>query len=276
MSSAADQRLNGVTMAELHTGIVARDAACTAWLAGSLLDGLGNPGSDIDVFVLSSERVSPSVVAKQLAHHDVVIRYVSGKRVDYEYWDSNHVKALLRRLARDDFSSETCNVLGLFDEDELALLHGVRIGRALHRPERFDELKAGLDVAALQSYLYELRCLYVDDAVDDAAGIYSEGDYQTAALRAREAVGFAIDCLLHSHGVTNHGQKHRLPLLRRLVESTPALAPELDAYWRVTSTIPPTHLGCKRFTERSLELVEDILHRTYAVVGRESQPRVRT
>ena len=271
-AALAEARINGVACAELCAGIVIpHEALHTVWLGGSLLDGLGNPGSDIDVFVTTEEALPRSATTKRLAHHDIVIRYISGKRVDYEYWDSKHVHGLLRRVGQNDFATESSNVLGLFDDDELALLHGLGIGRPLQRADRFAKLRATLNLPALGSYLYELRCLYVDDAVDDAAGIYHEGDYQTAALRAREAVGFAIDCLLHSHGVTNHGQKHRLPLLRRLVESRPELEPRLKDYWRVTTSIPPTHLGCKQFTEQALELVEQILLQTYVLTGRVSR-----
>ena len=55
-AALAEARINGVACAELCAGIVIpHEALHTVWIGGSLLDGLGNPGSDIDVFVTTEE-----------------------------------------------------------------------------------------------------------------------------------------------------------------------------------------------------------------------------
>lgn len=260
--------LVGLSAAQLRRGIDERYVMRAAWVAGSLVEGLGNPGSDVDVFVLVESIPREIEATKRSKNHAIDIRYVEGRRLDYEYWDETAVRKLLETLVSTDFSSEKTNVLGLFSEEEQVFLHRLRTGYCVSRLPEFEALKNELAETSLCAFLYEQRCLYVDDAFDDAAGSYLEGDYRTAALRSRETVEFAVDCLLHCHGVTNQSHKYRVALFRNLQAEKPELRKFYERFWELVAAVPRTHVSCRGYVCRSLSFAEELMMHTFLALGR--------
>jgi predicted nucleotidyltransferase len=229
----------------------------TAWVSGSLAEGLHNASSDLDVFVLV-ERESESSNRLRQADGSKVY-HSNANRIEYAVWTRAKVERLRRRLQDAPLGAGTKLVLEYLTEAEVEFLHRLRIGQPVTGAARFAELRASFDFGRLARYLFENQCIIVDDAFDDAVGMLTAGAARSAALRARYTVECSMSLLLFSRGVTNHKDKHRERLLERLRQQDPSLETLYGRFWGLIARLPDTDDELATYVRRALAFAEEVV-----------------
>lgn len=191
-----------------------------AFLAGSLVEGYGNPTSDVDVLVLSDQPSPPassdgSSWSRTFRFDDCVIEvvYAGSERLDIETRRLSDLRATIRRLGQlPPDRSRGYEV----SEYTFQFLHQLRVGLPVVGEETVAAVRAEVD----WSHLATLLRLRNEDAyaghAEDAAGAIQAGDAATAMLTSRSALGSAVDCLTAGLGHTNPKGKWRYQKLLQL------------------------------------------------------------
>lgn len=233
--------------------------ALTAWVSGSLVEGLAHASSDLDIYVIVDDLDSCTSSIHMNDGLAVNVEFINHRRVDFEYWTAGRIAALAKKLADVPLFTESENVLDYFPEPELDFMHRIHIGIPLFGRDAWEALCEAFDHLRLRQYLIENKRLYVDDTFDDVVGLLREGHLGSAALRARYAVETSVDMLIFSHGITNSKEKHRPRLLLALLQKSPELGPVYEKFWRMTTCIPQSDEGMLAYVEDALRFSEDII-----------------
>ncbi|MFI2372381.1 hypothetical protein [Streptomyces sp. NPDC018833] len=186
------------------------------FLAGSTTDGLANRNSDLDLYVVGDFRVTGSETAARQGERTATVAYHEGREVNVAVLDPD----ALGRL-RDAFHASVAGLSGekgiaqLVDEDNLKILHRVRTGRALRRPDRLQELRDELGTGDLPAYLLNVAAVAAVNRLTDVSGELADGHADSAAWMYREALVHTGQCALAAAGVTVPSVKWLVRLLQR-------------------------------------------------------------
>ncbi|SEP48345.1 hypothetical protein [Amycolatopsis saalfeldensis] len=230
------------TINELRSRLPQSATEPIAFVGGSLIDGLGNSTSDIDVIVLSGDPLNESDLACTVhdewvsaGDFDVLVSSLGGRRTDVEIRQVAQIEGIATKLRTDsgrlvDFYLET---------DILQLLHSMRIGVPIAGAERFTQLRNGFPWENLSWHLLSRAEAEAAAAVEDAVGALDAGDHGTALLASRTAWQAAVDALLVAAGETNPKSKWRVRKIER--SGIPGL---MDDYlqWETDPDSSPTAL----------------------------------
>lgn len=193
--------------------------AGAVYVSGSLVEGFGNPGSDIDIFVVGDHGSAAELVVHK-AHFSIAIHFLGKRRVDFESWGEAFVADLARRLSEVRLGREfVAEKLDLIEE---LFIHRIRIGLPLTNTERFVALRQRFDFDRFRGYLVQQSIHRIDGALEDLLGMLEADDRDTAILRARDLVSLTCDAFCHHAGNTNPLPKWRLRILRALPPSAEA------------------------------------------------------
>ncbi|HUQ54817.1 methyltransferase [Lentzea sp.] len=177
---------------------------------GSLVEGLGNDKSDLDLILVPGEGDTDRA-------EDELCWAVGHSMVDLRILHRTGVDSLTGRLR--DWARLPWNLVELapFDDSERLLLHRLLEGLVVHpadpgptpwpwRPDRASVARLKLQVAR-----HLARTVQVD-----LVGYRGQGDDSTCVLAAQDLLGHAVDGLLAAHHLTNPNPKWRSRLLARL------------------------------------------------------------
>jgi predicted nucleotidyltransferase len=231
----------------------------TAWFSGSLVEGLGNISSDVDIFVAISGPLDGVALTRRGADHGISATVVDGVRYDVEIWPEIDISRLADKLTSLPVHDPKRNNLHFLTYWESEFIHRLFVGVPLVDPMSFETIRAGFDKQRFATFLTDTAIRRVDDAFDDSIGMLRSGQTQMAALRARDAAGFAVDAYLYSAGVTNDKTKFRIAKLTRLIERGEASQSMLDSLWNLESYIPCDNEGLEAYIERALRLSSHIV-----------------
>jgi predicted nucleotidyltransferase len=185
------------------------------FLAGSTTDGLANRNSDLDLYVVGDFRVTGSETAARQGERTATVAYHEGREVNVAVLDP----AALGRL-RDAFHASVAGLSGekgiaqLVDEDNLKILHRVRTGHALRRPDRLQELRDELGTGDLPAYVLNVAAVAAVNRLTDVSGELADGHADSAAWMYREALVHTGQCALAAAGVTVPSVKWLVRLLQ--------------------------------------------------------------
>ncbi|TMU75620.1 hypothetical protein FGA82_20450 [Pseudomonas fluorescens] len=204
------------------------------FLSGSLIEGIGNLLSDLDVYVLKKNKLQLSTEFE--ASHDLVREFssvdsFSGKSVstyDYlpeyelnievEYWTAEEIDCLIKGVNRNSFESARFGLspgMNIPSFKASRLVHNIVTATPLVGHEHLASL---VDSFHLPSYCFmrfnSLAGSYED--FKDIAGVYMSGDILRAYDLAREYVTVQMQALTHLHFNTNFRRKWLLTYLQKL------------------------------------------------------------
>ncbi|MEF9905564.1 hypothetical protein [Streptomyces sp. P9-A2] len=189
------------------------------FLAGSTTDGLANRNSDLDLYIVGDFRVAGSETAARQGERTATVAFHEGREVNVAVLDP----AALDRL-RDAFRaavaslSQEKGISQLVDEDNLKILHRVRTGQALRRPDRLQGLRDDLGTGDLPRYLLNVAAVAAVNRLTDVSGELADGHGDSAAWMYREALVHTGQCALAAAGVTVPSVKWLVRLLQRAAE----------------------------------------------------------
>lgn len=173
------------------------EKAETAFLTGSLVEGFGNALSDLDILVVVPDNY----------HYVISTSQKAKQRVDLEIREHSEVDSALHHLGQMDVSGK--GFPGIMKEEELDLLHRLRIGIPLHNPEKAQIIQESINVEKFCTYLVIYFQAYFRRMLEDAMGALESQDFETAFFCARSTFEYAIDAYLAFHGETNIRSKWR-------------------------------------------------------------------
>jgi hypothetical protein len=206
------------------------DAA--VFLAGSLVEGMGNKYSDIDVFVVGGARPKGESL-----HHagDALfsVHMLDTRRVDFEYWTDEAASGLaakLNGLSLKDGGSDNVMMERRLTEDEIMFIHRIRTGIPLIHEHRLEKLRARFDFDRLSQYLLEVKMREIDDALEDLYGMMEQP--AVGLMRARELLNCACDAYVHHKGGTSIRRKWRTRQLE-LLGDEPEVRRFSQRFWQL-------------------------------------------
>lgn len=182
------------------------------FISGSLVEGLGNDRSDLDLFLITSR-----TDIQFTSLNDVTV-IVGDCVVDIRVVQRSAIQGLLERFSGWVGRPRQPRAAFEFAEDERKLLHRLLISRPLFGEAELEGLKANLDPRDLARHKLDWARHMAATIQVDLAGLHSDGDCHSMLLAAQELLGYTIDGLLAAYGNTNPTLKWRV----RLLEGLPA------------------------------------------------------
>ena len=162
----------------------------TIFLSGSLVDGLGNNRSDLDIFLLFNAN------ATGVLSYDR--NYISsGRRFDVSYIS----ESLLQKVICTLESLEPANPSYYFPRvlhesvpnyETITMLHRLRVGIPIYNAKRFSALCASIPWERYFIWNYRIKLNEFDGFSEDVMGAIESGDL----ISARSIVGLQLDLLL--------------------------------------------------------------------------------
>jgi hypothetical protein len=237
------------------------DSPVTVYLSGSLISGIGNAWSDVDVFVIGDrEPVGP--YARSTATNDVSIHYTKNKRVDFEYWRPAYVRELAERLARFKIGSGAEVAGSTFILIEECFIDRLKYGVPLLNPDRFAAWQAQFDFAHYRAYHVEQAMKHLDGVLEDLCGMKESGDLDVALFSAREVVGVAVDAYCHKLGNTDPTRKWRAKYLQRYDDGSARHREVSETFWRLQfPDVEPLRANpeaCRDYLERCIRFANRV------------------
>lgn len=183
-----------------------------AYVSGSVIEGFGNPHSDLDLFVLKPtiDHVEAQFI---YARYRIQIQIIQNKRFDVEYHRFADLEALLK-LARD-FNVDNLNHMESLDPKTIDFLHRLRIALPLYGEKELRSAQTSIHVENLCASLKNWRIRSYNAHLMDCTGMLAIGDLDTAVLWARQTLCDAVDVCLAVHLDTNPTEKWRSRKIER-------------------------------------------------------------
>lgn len=198
------------------------DATETLLLVGSVPEGLANPLSDIDLFIIGERELDEGVVVNESVYQEMTIQVTDRPEINVEYWNSKTLEQLERRLSNTftllgDMSAVSddskLKKIERFDDSELSTLHRIRVGLVLANPENAERWRQRLFLDQLPLYLILHGLGNHNIYREDAIAQVRYGDNLSALAMLRIAMDFLARALLASVGETHPYLKWRVRLL---------------------------------------------------------------
>ena len=235
-----------------------------AWVAGSLVEGLGNPSSDVDIFVAVTCELSEFKVTRLADDHGILAFVSDGLRFDIELWPMPAISRLVARLNSLPVNDPEKNNLHFLEYWESEFVHRLLTGVPLREPGNFAELRGKIDRILFQRYLLDTAVRRVDDAFDDAVGMLRASQLRMASIRALDALEFGVDCYLYANGVTNDKSKFRIKKLELVgVEHAEAIE-ILQRFWNFRSCIPQDGRAQEGYVREVLRYTSELVNSAQA------------
>ena len=180
-------------------GVGPADVVCI-FLGGSIAEGLGNPRSDVDVYLIV-ESLAPFKAAEE--------RFKSlqlGDRiVAPAFFSTDAVMDAYRRAGAG----------GVLSTAEIDLLHRIGAGIALVNEQAYEHLRAQLPREALARLLVRSGEAMLANIFADVIGTLEANDLPTCAFNARSLIDCAMDAYLAMRGDTLAREKWRYRKIER-------------------------------------------------------------
>jgi hypothetical protein len=230
----------------------------TVYASGSIVRGRGNPSSDLDIFVITTDPWSSETAHEEpvtLRPDRVLVEgmYAGDVRWDVEYWLEAQVEELLAKVAPDQLAGG--QPAGRYmTEKEIDFLRMLSHSTPVAGDDWWQATRQRLAESSARSVM-ALRALHTLDVyTEDAVGQLAAGDVESAVLSAKLAWRFAVDALLCSHGEFGESPKWYARTLRELQ------APELghDEFWAVETMASLDAAAPERWVEEVLGLCQRI------------------
>lgn len=190
--------------------LTAGDALC---ICGSLIEGLGNEKSDLDLILITNRQNIPFTSLTDVA------LIVGQCIIDVHVVGSSELEELLTRFNQWSEQPRQLRLAKGFTIADRKLLHRLQSGRALYGADDFLRFQGLIGKSDLSRYKLDWACYFSSTIQVDLAGLRSDGDQYSMLFAAQELLGHAVDALLARYGYTNPGRQWRTRLLAELPET---------------------------------------------------------
>lgn len=177
---------------------------------GSLVEGLGNEKSDLDLILITRRQD-----IQYTSLNDVALT-VGRCVIDIHVVQRPNLEELLKRFNHWVEQPRQPRLARQFTIDDRNLLHRLRHGRVLFGGEDFGKLRDQLGHADLARHKLDWSCYLARGIQPDLAGFRSAGDHYSMLFAAQELLGHVMDALLVMYQYTNPSWQWRVRLLSNL------------------------------------------------------------
>ena len=171
------------------------------FLSGSLIEGIGNEYSDLDIFILTSKFKSIKILKsdyQNIKNVKTVFRTYFGKKCDMEIYNMEVVKSCINIL---DFNFDIKKrVHSIFSEIPteifLSFIHRLLVGKCINNEKEFENLISKINK---DNYFYILKTLFqneLDNKYEDLLGNRGEENIGTCVLIGNFVVSTLISYYL--------------------------------------------------------------------------------
>jgi hypothetical protein len=179
-------------------------------LCGSLVEGLGNQKSDLDLILITDRQDI------QFTSLNDVVLIVNKCFIDIQVVHYLQMEQLLDRFNHWVGQPHQPRLAKAFAFEERRLLHRLCTGRCLFGDARFAEVKFPLRSIDLARHLLDFASYNASTLQVDLAGLRAAADPYSVLFVAQALLGYAMDALLAGHHFTNPNWRWRVGELRRL------------------------------------------------------------
>ena len=176
-----------------------------AYISGSLIEGFGNPSSDIDVFLIT---------AGEPRYRGPFGSVLGDYYLDLEVYTRDHMLDLVTRLNQTDTSD--FEKVWLTPLAEIDLYYRTLIGEACHNAEGFRAMQREFQPNVVERLLAAWCGLRYSASIQMAREELEAGRKTNAALTTQSALASALDAYLAAHGEAFPSLKWRFEKLSRL------------------------------------------------------------
>lgn len=185
-------------------------ASDVLFACGSLIEGLGNDKSDLDLILITGRQDIPFT-----SLNDVAL-IVGGCVIDVRVILRPDLEELLRRFNHWSEQPRQTRLARQFAIDDRKLLHRLRSGYVLFGDEDFGRLQDRINYLDLARHKLDWACYFASTIQVDLAGFRSAGDQYSMLFAAQELLGHVMDALLAAYQHTNPSCQWRARLLTNL------------------------------------------------------------
>jgi len=180
------------------------------FVCGSLVEGLGNEKSDLDLFLVTSRQDI------QCTSPNAVMLIVRRCRIDVRVVQRSAVEELIKRF--HDWTAELRQPRNaiLFSYDDRKLLNRIRVGEPLWGAENYRKLQDQINLTDLAKHRLDCARYHAGTIQVDLAGLRSAGDQYSMLFASQELLGHTVDALLAGHHYPNFMAKWRVRQLMDL------------------------------------------------------------
>lgn len=204
-----------------------------AFVTGSVIDGVGDSQSDLDIYILTSredfERRSVHFHHERQNQQErqefgIIYCDVNGREFDVECHLAEKFHELLRQLACLDPLDRDClwrnfRGLGRFERTEATeLLHRLRIGVPIWNETRYEELRRAFDEQKYLAWHAHVHLIEAEDYLKGVTRSLRENDSENAYIKILRLFDSLADAKLFLCGESLDRWKWRLPKLRKLAD----------------------------------------------------------
>jgi predicted nucleotidyltransferase len=205
------------------------ESSDVAYVTGSILDGLGDAQSDLDLYVLTSqagfERRQNSFASErkhqqERRHFGIIYLPVAGGEIDVECHPIQKFHDLFAALDSLNFTDPeqvqaTFDSLGKYDRLEaLELLHRLRIAKSFANKESFRAFRSLFHDDQFFRWNTHTCLIQVGEGQKEVKRSLKNEDYESAYLKLCRVFDVLIDAFLFSSRQSLDRWKWRLPKLR--------------------------------------------------------------
>lgn len=190
-----------------------------SYVGGSLVDGFGNPTSDLDLLILTHGE--PDLKAEdfpleghlftEMPGRQIFATFALGRRLDLEFRSLLSVQSIANDLIRRE--QEGRESYHAFAIEHLQLIHDLLIGLPVDGQAEFERLHKSVPADHLIRQLVRTFGYQTRSQSEDAAGAIAQSAFGSALLGSRQALGSSVDAVLASAGQTNPKAKWRFEKL---------------------------------------------------------------
>ncbi|MFI6011968.1 hypothetical protein ACIBAG_24665 [Streptomyces sp. NPDC051243] len=244
---------------ELRRRELVPDDTLTIFNVGSVARGWANPTSDFDFYLVS--RAVPVIegartVPVPLAHETIstYVFQVDGRRWEVAYWLDSQVDQMLTKVSWEEFDAGVSSLKAMVDTEEL-FLERIVTGLPLFGEDWMKRRRAELDDTAYKAFITARSLAEADGNVEDALGMLTVGDTESAVMAARKALGHMVDAVLESSG--NYGSRTPKWRARRVKEARLDLMP-FETFWALETMADYDAAAPEEWVHRVVTLCKDL------------------
>jgi predicted nucleotidyltransferase len=180
------------------------------FLSGSLVEGLGNRTSDIDMYVIGAASPSGPLVIRKKNSFCISKHVYNDRRVDVEFWSTRGAAALADKLRNIVVDRD----LDAFECEAVDFMHRLKVGLPLSAQETFAAWRERFDFGKLLQYQRARARLNLQDMLEDVEGMLARPDLEAALIRSRDLLDEIVIYSLRCLGESNPKMKWRIRLLK--------------------------------------------------------------
>lgn len=238
--------------------VLEKENIFTVYVSGSIFEGFGNSKSDIDIFILSMDKIDNLVIEEFLK-----------KENDFNFLDSGAKKVLVTTRKGIDFDIEIYEKDYVMDFPEMVsdfnssprgqrydLFHRLKFAEPLINSENLVLLKKCMDYKRFNLLAGIVNRDYYTVRVIDILGAYEEEDFGTSLKMALDLLEDSMSAYLSFKNETNPNPKWLMKKIRRYSETKSE--EDVDLYEMLSQAYQEIELGSKEaMKKKTLDLLRN-------------------